>query len=285
MRELSVCRDDISSRHTDNCAETCKYLCVAGRRGVRAAVLAAAMFGAVVGVGALSSSAAAQSACGFSATMGPNPAYTDQLVAVSVSAPGGSCGGQLFIVRSGSGQQLCSGALVFGNTSGACGFRAVTGLGEISVSLGRQERLLGTLIVMNRQPPPPPPSSPHPTATQPGGIKTVTKTANPTATPTGPTSVPRVKIPPPTHPDPHYKSSSAGPDPYPWHPAPGPTAPPSSAEPGASVSAVAVVTSAHGGGANPIPLGLLIGALVILGGLVVAATRLVTTHVRAEAGS
>jgi hypothetical protein len=173
---------------------------------------------------------------------------------------------------------LCSGALVFGNTSGSCPFRAVTGLGPISVSLGNQQRSLGSLIVINHPQSSTPHSQPsHPTPT------TVTRTVNPSATATRTTPVPRVKIPAATHPDPHHKTTSAAPDPYPWHPAAGPSVLPSE-EPGASVSAVAVVTTAHGGGASPIPLGLLIGALVVLGGLVTAATRFVTMHVRTEVG-
>ena len=255
-------------------------LSVAGSKGLRAALLAVVLVGTTAGLTALSPAAGAQpQQCSMSGGIGgPNPAHVGDLVSVSVSVEGKRfCNGTTVTIY-GGGRALCNGGFIFGRASCSITFRAFMGLGTVTASINTgQSIVLGAFTVLDR-----PPTTPH---SQPGHPvpRTVTHTVTPANTTGRTTPVARVKIPAPTKPDPHHKSSAAQPDPYPWHPAPGPTAPPSE-EPGASVSAVAVVTSAHGGGASPIPLGLLIGSLVVLGGLVAAATRLVTIHTRTQVG-
>lgn len=249
----------------------------------RVAALAAVLIGATAGLAAWSPSAGAERAeqCAMSGGIGgPNPAQVDDLVSVSVAVNPNArnfCNGSTVAIR-GGGRTLCSSGFIFGRASCTITFRAFLGLGRVTASLNTgQSLILGTFTVLGgptatHRPPPPVP------------VTTVTHTVARPAAVTTAAAASRVRIPAPTKPDPHRKSSASAPDPYPWHPAPGPTAPPTD-EPGASVSAVAVVTTAHGGGASPIPLGLLIGALAVLGVFVTAAARLVATHVRSEIGA
>ncbi len=254
-----------------------------GSRGNRAR-LAALLVMACAGAGVLAWAAAqpavaAAPACSISGHIeGNNPAHVGDPIYAVADVTGRHCSAVSIEFR-GGGRVLDDQFVVPGQTSYSTIFNAFSGLSTVTAVLNTgQTAILGAVNVTGASSVPPPPRTttvvPAPRTTTrtaapsagASGTRTTRATKSPTKSPTR--AIPQIRIPDYGGADDEETDSET----------PTPSAPSASSSDSAVAFPVDVIKGS--GSVNPIPSGLLVATIVILGGVLGAAIRFVYVYTR-----